>query len=213
MGPNICKPLNICPKTDILMDSLHLENGVEKNDQIVTDQINKIYNFDNKKSLNTGKCKNGKDLQKCESKVDSKPILNNAQNDQNSHKETTTINLLQGSLYNLISTKRNDSTPKHSNSLEIGMSNYIIENQGSFKDQYRKMEKIGKGHSGSVFKVQCIANNKIYAAKIIPLYNISANRSFLTDIEILKNLNHPNIIKLYEYFQDSENFYIISEFC
>ena len=34
-----------------------------------------------------------------------------------------------------------------------------------------------------------------------------------TEIEILKICQHPNIIKLYETFENSEYFYIIMEYC
>lgn len=33
------------------------------------------------------------------------------------------------------------------------------------------------------------------------------------DIEVLRVLDHPNIIKLYEVFQDSEDIYLVQEFC
>ena len=33
------------------------------------------------------------------------------------------------------------------------------------------------------------------------------------EFEILKTLDHPNIMKLYEYYEDEENYYLIMEFC
>lgn len=35
----------------------------------------------------------------------------------------------------------------------------------------------------------------------------------VNDIEILKGLQHPNIIKVYEFYQDAENFYVATEYC
>lgn len=32
------------------------------------------------------------------------------------------------------------------------------------------------------------------------------------EVEILKSLDHPNIVKLYELYQDSKNYYLITEF-
>ena len=33
----------------------------------------------------------------------------------------------------------------------------------------------------------------------------------LNEFQILKNLDHPNIVKIYEYFEDSERFYIVTD--
>lgn len=32
-------------------------------------------------------------------------------------------------------------------------------------------------------------------------------------MEILKRLDHPNILKIYEFYQDAKYFYIVSEMC
>jgi len=32
------------------------------------------------------------------------------------------------------------------------------------------------------------------------------------EVNILKSLDHPNIMKIYEFYQDEEKFYIVSEF-
>eukprot|EP00511_Aplanochytrium_stocchinoi_P007376 CAMPEP_0204831178 /NCGR_PEP_ID=MMETSP1346-20131115/10058_1 /ASSEMBLY_ACC=CAM_ASM_000771 /TAXON_ID=215587 /ORGANISM="Aplanochytrium stocchinoi, Strain GSBS06" /LENGTH=411 /DNA_ID=CAMNT_0051961999 /DNA_START=576 /DNA_END=1811 /DNA_ORIENTATION=+ len=36
---------------------------------------------------------------------------------------------------------------------------------------------------------------------------------FLNETEILKNLDHPNIIRIYEYFENAGNFYVIMDLC
>jgi calcium-dependent protein kinase len=33
------------------------------------------------------------------------------------------------------------------------------------------------------------------------------------EVNILKNLNHPNIVRLYEVFEDSHKIYLITELC
>lgn len=37
--------------------------------------------------------------------------------------------------------------------------------------------------------------------------------SFRHEISILKKLDHPNIIKLYEVYQDEKRYYIVTELC
>jgi calcium-dependent protein kinase len=36
--------------------------------------------------------------------------------------------------------------------------------------------------------------------------------SLLNEIDILKKLDHPNIVKIYEFYEDKDNFYLITEF-
>ena len=38
-------------------------------------------------------------------------------------------------------------------------------------------------------------------------------RSFKYEINILKKLDHPNIIKLYEIFEDNNRYYLVTELC
>ena len=38
-------------------------------------------------------------------------------------------------------------------------------------------------------------------------------QSFKYEITILKKLDHPNIIKLYEIFEDANRYYLITELC
>ena len=82
---------------------------------------------------------------------------------------------------------------------------------------YKELQTIGKGSFGIVKKV-CLINHEetIRAMKIIPKSNINKDetgRQLVDEIDILKNLEHPNIIKIYECFEDNENVYIISEYC
>ena len=42
------------------------------------------------------------------------------------------------------------------------------------------------------------------------LINENENR-FFAELVILKNLDHPNIVKLLELFQDADNYYLITE--
>lgn len=33
------------------------------------------------------------------------------------------------------------------------------------------------------------------------------------EVNILKNLNHPNIVRLYEVFEDSKHIFLVTELC
>ena len=77
--------------------------------------------------------------------------------------------------------------------------------------------KLGNGSYGVVKKV-CLKSNPetIRAMKIIKKDQLMEgvdNVKLLDEIMILKNLDHPNIMKLFEFFEDDKNYYMISEFC
>ena len=81
---------------------------------------------------------------------------------------------------------------------------------------YEEMEELGAGFYGVVKKVRLIKNPEVIRAmKIIPEENIvqGEGSSLIDEIEILKKLEHPNIMKVYESFVDKHNYYIISELC
>jgi serine/threonine protein kinase len=37
--------------------------------------------------------------------------------------------------------------------------------------------------------------------------------SFIAELDILKTVDHPNIIKLYDLFLYDGNYYVVTEFC
>jgi calcium-dependent protein kinase len=56
----------------------------------------------------------------------------------------------------------------------------------------------------------------IRALKIIKKSRYKTNaeiKMIKNEIAIMKLVDHPNIVKLFEFFEDDENFFIITEFC
>ena len=84
---------------------------------------------------------------------------------------------------------------------------------GNPGDKYLAGKKIGKGTFGSVYECQ----NKIFSNKVamkIILKNYLMNNSLIkNEIDILKKLSHPNIVRIYEFYESNNCFYIINEFC
>ena len=100
--------------------------------------------------------------------------------------------------------------------LKIDTNNLFMQRHQSPWLFYEELEELGSGFYGVVKKVRLIKNPEIIRAmKIIPEENIlqGEGASLIDEIEILKNLQHPNIMKVYESFVDNHNYYIISELC
>ena len=102
------------------------------------------------------------------------------------------------------------------NSIKVDTNNLFTQRHQSPWLFYEELEELGSGFYGKVKKVRLIKNPEIIRAmKIIPEENIiqGEGASLIDEIEILKNLQHPNIMKVYESFVDNHNYYIISELC
>ena len=108
-------------------------------------------------------------------------------------------------------------TPKTSIEFPVKLKNLFFEHFSNPWSTYIELKDIGEGAYGVVKKV-CLKSDpdNIRAMKIIPKENIVEKEDgtkFVDEIEILKNLEHPNIMKIYECFNDKDNVYIVSEFC
>ena len=51
------------------------------------------------------------------------------------------------------------------------------------------------------------------AVKIIPKYKINNVENFLNEIDLLRLVDHPQIIRMYEWFEDKANIYIVMDLC
>ena len=92
--------------------------------------------------------------------------------------------------------------------------NTAIENKSLF-DKYEVKQKIGKGKFGLVkLGINKESKEKV-AIKIMTKKNMDKSDLELAkvEIDILKIAQHPNIIKLYDVFENEHHIYIIMEYC
>ena len=105
---------------------------------------------------------------------------------------------------------------KKLSNVPIRTKNVIRKITGSPFDLYKKIGLIAVGAYGKVYKVQHKKTFQIRAMKVISKTQLKENfneESIKNEIEVLKNINHPNIIKLYEVYHDDNNYYLINDFC
>jgi serine/threonine protein kinase len=86
-----------------------------------------------------------------------------------------------------------------------------------FHKEYKAIKMIGQGGFAKVYLVKSSSNNERYAVKAFTKDNLIAkNKSnakavLLNEINILKALNHDNIIKLYEVHESENSIYLVME--
>jgi len=73
------------------------------------------------------------------------------------------------------------------------------------------MQELGKGAYGTVYAAKLKDCDKLRAIKQIKKSSIRNPATFTNEIDILKKLDHPNIIKIYETFEDDNNYYVVTE--
>jgi serine/threonine-protein kinase ULK/ATG1 len=81
---------------------------------------------------------------------------------------------------------------------------------------YILREKIGKGSYADVYKGVHKNTGIKYAIKTIFKENLSDPKLLMgleSEIKIMREFAHENIVKLYEYFSSEKNFYLVLELC
>ncbi|GCC20094.1 hypothetical protein chiPu_0018734, partial [Chiloscyllium punctatum] len=83
-------------------------------------------------------------------------------------------------------------------------------------EEFILTEKLGSGTYATVYKAYRKVNSReVVAIKCVSKksLNKASVENLLTEIEILKTVRHPHIVQLKDFQWDSENIYLIMEFC
>merc|ERR1719156_122905 len=96
----------------------------------------------------------------------------------------------------------------------IEHAKFIIDNAGKLHEFYDvDKKKMGEGSYGAVSKCTNKSTGVVRAVKSISKAQMKNIDRFKQEIAIMKMMDHPNIIKLYETFEDHRNIYLIMEIC
>ena len=97
--------------------------------------------------------------------------------------------------------------------IKYGRETFIKKAGGKLLESYDVIRQLGKGGFGKVYEVRHKKTGEIRACKHLSKLNIKNLEKFKNEIELLRKMDHPNIIKLYEIFESDRSLYLIMEEC
>ena len=79
---------------------------------------------------------------------------------------------------------------------------------------FKKGKTLGAGITGEVIEAVRVDSNETYAIKSINLTRVDPAQlnELRNEVQILRTLDHPNIVQLYNVFEDAKNMYLVMEF-
>ena len=96
----------------------------------------------------------------------------------------------------------------------FGIKRAITQNKTKYNHRYKVKEVLGKGTFGVVRR--CVSRQPPYkelAVKTILKSKIPNVELLKREIQILKDVDHPHIIKLYDVYEDSKSIHLVTELC
>ncbi len=100
----------------------------------------------------------------------------------------------------------------------INLTNELIVGKSKTNpdEDYRKLNFLGEGSFASVYKVQNKFTESICAMKVInKTYSctVEEENEILNEINILRTMDHPGIMKIFEFYSNKQNYSIVTELC
>ena len=84
---------------------------------------------------------------------------------------------------------------------------------GKLEDKYEIIKEIGSGGFSRCLQVKNKNTGLLYACKELPKKKLSDYEGLMREVNLMIQLDHPNIIKLYEVYETDKNIYLIMELC
>lgn len=90
---------------------------------------------------------------------------------------------------------------------------FVMESIGNLDDFYHNKSQIATAFGCNTYKAENKSTGTVYAIKTVFKRKIRAINNFKRELTLMKQLDHPHILKLYEIIEDSQNVHIVMEYC
>ena len=110
-------------------------------------------------------------------------------------------------------TKEQNDHEKHHRHRTKNASFFNFVYPNNVTEKYELLDVIGQGSFGVVRKCQNIETGEAFALKAILKEKMPDIELLRTEVTILKEVDHPHIIKLYDVYEDIATVYLITELC
>lgn len=97
--------------------------------------------------------------------------------------------------------------------LKFSKGIFVLSKSTKFNDDYKLEKTLGEGAYGVVGKCKHRQNGQVRAVKMLSKKNITEQelKDIANEVRIVKDLDHPNVMKMYEEYEDSKYLYIVTE--
>ena len=115
-----------------------------------------------------------------------------------------------------IGKKANQQSPSSfisSSSINLNNSTLVSLNNNDPENDYKKINQIGEGQFGSVFEVKNRITEMVRAMKTVKKHSGHDESEIINEAKILTSMDHPCIIKIFEFYSNEETYSIIMEYC
>lgn len=100
--------------------------------------------------------------------------------------------------------------------VSIGSNIYVGQMKSSPDADYSKVQFLGEGSFATVYKVKHKITSAIRAMKVIKKnshYSKDDEIEIMNEINILKKMDHPSILKIFEYYSSKDTHHLVTEMC
>ena len=107
-----------------------------------------------------------------------------------------------------------DNNPSSPNKIKLDTNLLVTKGVNNIKNNYKRTKILGQGSFGTVYLVKHKILNNFFAMKVIKKINKSDKDDVLmNEINILRKMDHPNIVKIHDFYITSTEYILVTEYC